>query len=103
MITSLSVLKPFEGEVLRDAVLDARNMCSMNFARDEFNKLAALLLGQIVPALGGYHNSELACDLSRHIEQVCLFSGNFCWPHRHLGASYGVVGKRPGIDVEVRP
>lgn len=103
MSTAVSVINPVEGEVLRDAVLDARDMCSMNFARDEFNKLASLVLGQIVPALGGYHNSELACELSRHVEQVRLFSGNFCWPHRHLGASYGVVGKRPGIDVEVRP
>lgn len=102
MNTAVAVISPLEGEVLRDAVLEARDMCSMNFARDEFNKLALLLLGQIVPALGGYHNSELACELSRHVEQVRLFSGNFCWPHRHLGASYGVVGKRPG-DVEVRP
>ena len=103
MNTAVAVISPVEGEVLRDAVLEARDMCSMNFARHEFNKLAALVLGQIVPALGGYHNSELACELSRHVEQVRLFSRNFCWPHRHLGASYGVVGKRPGIDVEVRP
>lgn len=103
MSTAVSVINPVEGEVLHDAVLDARDMCSMNFARDEFNKLASLLLGQIVPALGGYHNSELACELSRHVEQVRLFSGSFCWSHRHMGASYGVVGKRPGIDVEVRP
>lgn len=102
MSTAVSVINPAEGELLRDAALEPRDMCSMNFARDEFNKLAALVLGQIVPALGGYHNSELACDLSRHVEQVRLFSMNFCWPHRHLGASFGVVGKRPGIDIEVR-
>ena len=103
MTTSLSVIGQLEGEVLRESVLDADDMCSMNFARDEFNRLAALVLGQIVPALGGYHNSQLACDLSRHVEQVRIFSGNFCWLHRHLGASYGVVGERPGIDIEVRP
>jgi hypothetical protein len=103
MNTAISVISPIEGEVLRDALLDADDMCSMNFARDEFNNLAAILLGQIVPALGGYHNSQLACEISRHVEQVRIFSGNFCWRHRHLGASFGVVGKRPGIDVEVRP
>jgi hypothetical protein len=35
----------------------------------------------------------VASDIARHIEQIRIFSGNFCWRHRHLGASYGVVGK----------
>jgi hypothetical protein len=102
MNSSLSVIDSLKGEVLSDAVLDARDMCSMNFAREECDKLAAILLGQIVPAMGGYSN-QLACDIARHIEQIRTFSGNFCWRHRHMGASYGVVGKRPGIDTEVRP
>lgn len=88
-----------EGEVLADAALDARDMCSMNFARLEHGGLAKILLGQIIPALGGYEN-PLACDIARHLEQIQTFSGNYCWRHRHLGSSYGVVGKRPDLDVE---
>lgn len=102
MSTFLSVIDPLEGEVLRDAVLTGRDMCSMNFARDECDKLEKNLLALVIPAMGGYHN-ELACDIARHIEQIRTFSGNFCWRHRHMGASHGVVGKRPGIDIEVRP
>jgi hypothetical protein len=101
MNTSLSVVEPItiEGEILRDAVLDAQEMCSMNFAREEHRKLEKILLTFVIPALGGYGN-ELACDVARHIEQIRTFSGNFCWRHRHLGAAYGVVGERPGIDDE---
>ncbi len=99
----LSIISPVaEGEVLRDAVIDARDMCSMNFAREEHRKLEKILLTLVIPAMGGYDNA-LACDIARHIEQIRTFSGNFCWKHRHLGASHGEVGKRPGIDVEARP
>lgn len=82
-----------EGEVLREAVIDARDMCSMNFAREEHKKLEKILLSFVIPAMGGYDN-PLACDIARHVEQIRTFSGNFCWRHRHLGASHGVVGKR---------
>ncbi|ENB9664892.1 hypothetical protein D3C81_633770 [compost metagenome] len=81
-----------EGEVLSEAVLDAREMCCMNFARDEHKKLETILLTLVIPALGGYDN-ELACDIARHLEQIQSFSGNYCWRHRHLGASHGVVGQ----------
>lgn len=99
MNTSMSVIEPVTtgGELLRDAVLDARAMCSMNFAREECMKLERILLTFVIPAMGGYDN-ELACDIARHIEQIRTFSGNFCWRHRHLGASHGVVGKRVGTD-----
>jgi len=66
----------FEGEVLSEAVLDARAMCSS-------------------------HTEGPMCDIARHLEQVRIFSRNFCWAHRHLGASYGVVGERAGMDDEV--
>lgn len=81
-----------EGEVLSEAVLDAREMCYMNFAREEHKKLEKILLTLVIPAMGGYDN-ELACDIARHLEQIQSFSGNYCWRHRHLGASHGVVGK----------
>jgi len=85
-----------EGEVLSEAVLDARAMCSMNFARDEFNKLYELLY-----PMCSSHTEGPMCDIARHLEQVRIFSRNFCWAHRHLGASYGVVGERAGMDDEV--
>jgi hypothetical protein len=89
---------PFEGQVMAEtAALDGRDMCSMNFAREEHKKLAKILLGQIIPALGGYNN-ELACDIARHLEQIATFSGNYCCRHRHVGAAWGEVGKRPGVD-----
>ncbi|HEN8712602.1 TPA: hypothetical protein U8203_003048 [Pseudomonas putida] len=84
-----------EGEVLSEAVLDARAMCSMNFARDEFNKLYDLLY----PVCESHEEGPMR-DIARHLEQVRVFSRNFCWVHRHLGASYGVVGERPGMDDE---
>jgi hypothetical protein len=99
MTTSLSVIDSnvIEGEILREAVLSADDMCSLNFARAEHQKLEKILLTFVIPAMGGYDN-ELACEIARHIEQIRTFSGNFCWRHRHLGASHGVVGKRVGID-----
>lgn len=55
MNTSLSVIDPdvIEGEILREAVIDARDMCSMNFAREEMQRLDKILLTLVVPALGG--------------------------------------------------
>ena len=88
-----------EGELTAEAaVLDGRDMCSMNFARLEHARLSKILLTFVIPAMGGYDN-ELACDIARHLEQIQIFSGNYCWRHRHLGAAHGEVGKRP-IDME---
>lgn len=88
----LPQLAVIEGEILGKAVLDARDMAYMNFAREEHAKLAKILLQFVVPAMGGYENS-MASDIARHLEQIQTFSGNYCWTHRHLGASHGVVGE----------
>lgn len=85
-----------DGEVLSEAVLDARAMCAMNFARDEFNKLYGLLY-----PMCSSHEEGPMCDIARHLEKVRIFSRNFCWAHRHLGVSYGVVGERVGMNDEV--
>lgn len=85
-------LKHVTGGVLPQAILSAQEMCYLNFAREEHRELEKILLTFVIPAMGGYDN-ELACDIARHIEQIRTFSGNFCWRHRHLGASHGVVGK----------
>ncbi|MGE8362361.1 MULTISPECIES: hypothetical protein [unclassified Pseudomonas] len=95
-MTSFLAVAALDGEVLSEAVLDAREMCYMNFAREEHKKLEKILLTLVIPAMGGYDN-ELACDIARHLEQIQSFSGNYCWRHRHLGASHGIVGQ-PAAD-----
>ena len=97
MSHDLMVIDPevVEGEIVADAaVIEARDLCSMNYAREEFAKLDKILLTFVVPAMGGYGN-EAACEIARHLEHIRMFSGNFLWKHRHSGAAYGEVGKRP--------
>lgn len=85
-----------EGQLLQPAALSPQLMAYMNFAREEHRKLEVLIRGVVIPALGGYQ-TDLAKDLERHLMQSRSFSGNFCWQHRHLGASHGAVGQ--GDDV----
>ena len=85
-----------EGEVLSQAVLDAHAMSSMDFAREEFDRLERILWPLLDPLLCREENT-IASDVARHLEQIRIFSANFCWKHRHLGASYGVVGKRANM------
>lgn len=85
-----------EGEILNDAVIDPRDMASMNFARDEFDKLEKLLW----PALDQFmarNETGLGCEIARHLEQIRIFSGNFCWRHRHLGNMHNAT--KAGGDV----
>lgn len=96
MSTLTTATPAADGQLLPPATLDAQAMAYMNFAREEHRKLESLVRRLIVPALGGYTN-DLAKELDRHLEQTRTFSGNFCWRHRHLGASHGVVGQ--GDDV----
>lgn len=93
---TLVAASPAAGQLLKPATLDAQDMAYMNFAREEHRKLESLVRRLIIPALGGYSN-DLAKELDRHLEQTRTFSGNYCWRHRHLGASHGVVGQ--GDDI----
>ncbi|WP_065759601.1 hypothetical protein [Pseudomonas defluvii] len=97
MSKSLTIVAPvIDGVVLSEAALDAQAMAYMNFARSEHRKLEYLVRQLVIPMLGGYEN-DLAKELDRHLEQTRTFSGNFCWRHRHLGASHGVVGEGAGV------
>ncbi|MGE8435995.1 MAG: hypothetical protein ACN6P2_05585 [Pseudomonas palmensis] len=71
-------------------------MSSMNFAREEFDRLERILWPLLDPLLCREENT-IASDVARHLEQIRIFSANFFWKHRHLGASYGVVGKRANM------
>ena len=97
MLHTLPATMTIQGEVLPDAVLDAHAMSSMNFAREEFDKLERILWPLLDPLLCREENT-IASDVARHLEQIRIFSANFCWKYRHLGASYGVVGKRADMD-----
>ncbi len=97
MLHTLPATMTIQGEVLPDAVLDAHAMSSMNFAREEFDKLERILWTLLDPLLCREENT-IASDVARHLEQIRIFSANFCWKYRHLGASYGVVGKRADMD-----
>ncbi|VVM99036.1 hypothetical protein [Pseudomonas fluorescens] len=83
-LQTLPAIVAIEGVILCEAVLDAREICSMNFAREEFNKLVQILWPLLDPLLCCEENS-VASDIARHIEQIRISSGNFCWKHRHIG------------------
>lgn len=97
MLHTLPATMTIQGEVLPDAVLDAHAMSSMNFAREEFDKLERILWPLLDPLLCREENT-IASDVASHLEKIRIFSANFCWKYRHLGASYGVVGKRADMD-----
>lgn len=90
MTTSLPIIACLEGELLDDAVLSAEDMARMNEARAAFRDLKAILMLQVIPALGGFEN-PLAAEIERRIEMVMFRSGNFLFPHRHTGAAHDAV------------
>lgn len=96
LVSTGATCQAVEGELLHPTILDAQAMAYMNFARSEHRKLECLVRQLVIPMLGGYEN-DLAKELDRHLEQTRTFSGNFCWRHRHLGASHGVVGEGAGV------
>lgn len=67
-----------QAELLSQAMLTPEQMCSMNFARDEFDKLASILCPLLDVMLLNEENA-IAADIARHLEQIRIFSGNFCW------------------------
>lgn len=50
-LQNLSATVLIEGDVLRDAVLHAQEMCSINFARDDFDRLVRILIPLIAPMM----------------------------------------------------
>jgi hypothetical protein len=95
MTTSLPIIACLEGELLDDAVLSAEDMARMNEARAAFRELKAILMLQVIPALGGFEH-PLATEIERRIEMVTFRSRNFLFPHRHAGAAHDAVHVRSG-------
>lgn len=89
MSRSIAIVPPaaIEGDLLIDATISPAEMASMNFARQEFDMLSQLL----APFLDIYmcrHEAGIGCDIARHLELIRIFSGNFCWRHRHVGKAH---------------
>lgn len=76
-----------EGEVLRDVLVSPEDMARMNEARATFKELRAILMGQIIPALGGFNN-PIATEIEVRVESIILKSGNFLWRYRYIGAAH---------------
>lgn len=74
-------------ELLGDARLTDSDMAYMNAARAEFEHLANLIRRVVIPAMGGWQ-SPISHELDAHLENVQVLSSNFCWRHRHVGASH---------------
>lgn len=72
------------GDLLREPLLNADDMRGLNFARSEYEKLEKLVCQLIVPALGA-KSHPAAQEIYAALEHVRVFSGNFCWHHRHVG------------------
>lgn len=93
MSRALSIIKPaavIEAAIMPEAaVLNATDMAYMNFARAEYRALEKIIVGALIPALGAEHPA--AVEMRRHIEQICIFSGNFCYQHRHLGQMHDAL------------
>lgn len=84
---SLSTLPPkrlSQIEILSDAHLSAKDMASMNKAREQFDELEAFVRQALIPAIGGYR-TELSSQLEAKVMNVRVLTSNFCWKHRHLG------------------
>lgn len=84
---SLSTLPPkrlSQIEILSDANLSAKDMASMNKAREQFDELEAFVRQALIPAMGGYR-TELSSQLEAKVMNVRVLTSNFCWRHRHLG------------------
>lgn len=89
-LQNLSVVSSITGEVIAEAKLDGKAMACMNFAREEHKKLETILKHLVIPAMGGYSN-PVASDIARHLEQIRVFTSNYCWNHRHLGRSHDAM------------
>ena len=83
----VGAVEVLDGELVKEVVIDDREMSYMNFARSEFDSLERLVRQLIIPALGSDQHPVVK-DIYRHLEQVRFFSANFCWKYRAMGASF---------------
>ncbi|WP_447902144.1 hypothetical protein [Pseudomonas serbica] len=87
---TLPAITVIEGEVLRDVLISPEEMARMNDARATFKELRSILMGQVIPAIGGFRN-PIATEIELRLESIVFDSCNFLWPHRYAGAVHSAV------------
>ena len=89
-MSKLPAVLVLEGEVVRDVFISSEEMARMNKARATFKELHAILMGHVIPALGGFNN-PVATEIERRLETIAFASRNFLYPHRYSGAVHAAV------------
>ncbi|WP_017529446.1 hypothetical protein [Pseudomonas fluorescens] len=89
-MSNLPAVLVLEGEVVRDVFISSEEMARMNKARATFKELRAILMGHVIPELGGFDN-PVATEIERRLEVIALASRNFLYPHRYSGAAHAAV------------
>lgn len=89
-MSNLPAILLLEGEVVRDVFISSEEMARMNKARATFKELHAILMGHVIPALGGFDN-PVATEIERRLETITFASRNFLYPHRYSGAAHDAV------------
>lgn len=89
-MNNLPAILLLEGDVVREVLISPEDMARMNDARAKFKELRAILLGHVIPAIGGFDN-PLATEIERRLETIVFGSRNFLWPHRYAGAAHDAV------------
>ncbi|MGK9417712.1 hypothetical protein ACSSUR_16415 [Pseudomonas cedrina] len=89
-MSNLPAVLLLEGEVVRDVFISSEEMARMNEARATFKELHAILMGHVIPALGGFDN-PVATEIERRLETIAFASRNFLYPHRYSGAAHAAV------------
>lgn len=89
-MSNLPAVLLLEGEVVRDVFISSEEMARMNEARATFKELHAILMGHVIPALGGFNN-PVATEIERRLETIAFASRNFLYPHRYSGAAHAAV------------
>lgn len=89
-MSNLPAVLLLEGEVVRDVFISSEEMARMNEARAAFGELQAILMGHVIPALGGFKN-PVATQIECRLETIVFGSRNFLYPHRYSGAAHDAV------------
>lgn len=89
-MNKLPAILLLQGEVMRDVHISPEEMARMNDARATFKELRSILMGHVIPALGGFNN-PIATEIELRLESIVFDSRNFLWPHRYAGAAHAAV------------
>ncbi|MBJ2211277.1 MULTISPECIES: hypothetical protein [Pseudomonas] len=89
-MNNLPAILLLEGDVVREVLISPEDMARMNDARATFKELYSILMGHVIPELGGFNN-PVATEIERRLESIMFDSRNFLWPHRYTGAAHAAV------------